>query len=305
MKKIFFATQMKDNGAGKKGETGTSAKRARGDGRAGILRSRSLKLTATLVALIVTLTFAGVVPALAEPKKTIVLVHGSWHGAWSWAKVTPYLQRSGHKVTALDLPGLGFDRTPHTKVSFKMGVDRLLEVLDQQSDPVVLVGHSGGGPFITQAAEYRPKKIDTLVYLTAFMTKNGQSQGDVSRQARDSLIGPALRPVGEKGTMLFNPDAARDALYADVSDADVKWAKSLLRAGNPLAYMGTPVQTSDKGYGSCRRVFIKTLQDRAIPLWLQEKMIKEHAVEEVYQIDSSHSPFLSKPEELAGILSSM
>ena len=40
---------------------------------------------------------------------TFVLVHGAWHGAWCWYKLTPALPRAGHEVIAPDLAGLGRD----------------------------------------------------------------------------------------------------------------------------------------------------------------------------------------------------
>jgi hypothetical protein len=35
---------------------------------------------------------------------TFALVHGAWHGAWCWERLTPILQQAGHGVVAMDLP---------------------------------------------------------------------------------------------------------------------------------------------------------------------------------------------------------
>ena len=43
---------------------------------------------------------------------TFVLIHGAFHGAWCWDKVTPLLEQGGHEVVTLDLPGHGEDRRP-------------------------------------------------------------------------------------------------------------------------------------------------------------------------------------------------
>jgi pimeloyl-ACP methyl ester carboxylesterase len=82
-----------------------------------------------------------------------VLVHGSWHGAWCWEKVTPLLEAAGHVAVAVDLPGHGEDRTPPGDVTLSDYTDRICDVVAAQSGPVVLVGHSMGGGAITQAAE--------------------------------------------------------------------------------------------------------------------------------------------------------
>lgn len=35
---------------------------------------------------------------------TFALVHGAWHGAWCWQRLTPELEERGHHVIAVDLP---------------------------------------------------------------------------------------------------------------------------------------------------------------------------------------------------------
>jgi pimeloyl-ACP methyl ester carboxylesterase len=94
------------------------------------------------------------------------LIHGVWHGGWCWNKVAALLKKNGHKVEAPDLPGYGRDKTPISAVSLKVYTDRVCQILDEQTEPVVLVGHSLGGVVITQAAEYRPEKVETLVFLS-------------------------------------------------------------------------------------------------------------------------------------------
>jgi hypothetical protein len=38
---------------------------------------------------------------------TFVLVHGAWHGAWCWRRVTRLLTAHGHEVFAPTLTGVG------------------------------------------------------------------------------------------------------------------------------------------------------------------------------------------------------
>src|SRR5690606_24155583 len=47
-----------------------------------------------------------------------VLVHGAWHGAWCWSRITGALEAMGHRALAIDLPGLGDDPAPPESVSF-------------------------------------------------------------------------------------------------------------------------------------------------------------------------------------------
>ncbi len=76
---------------------------------------------------------------------TYVLVHGAFHGAWCWTKLTPELEARGHRAVAFDLPGGGEDKTPIEQVTLDAYVERVVETVAQESERVILVGHSLGG----------------------------------------------------------------------------------------------------------------------------------------------------------------
>src|SRR5256712_3424163 len=78
----------------------------------------------------------------ASTKPTIVLVHGAFADGSSWSKVIPILQRDGYTVIAVQNP----------LTSFAADVETTKRVVDAQTGPVVLVGHSYGGAVITEAA---------------------------------------------------------------------------------------------------------------------------------------------------------
>src|SRR5690606_630468 len=92
--------------------------------------------------------------------KTFILIHGSWHSAWNWHKVKPLLEKQGHTVYAIDLPGMGRDKTPIQDVTFEKTVRGICDLIDSIEGKVILVGHSKNGIMISQAAEYRPEKIE-------------------------------------------------------------------------------------------------------------------------------------------------
>ena len=95
---------------------------------------------------------------------TIVLVHGAWHGAWCWERLTPLLDDAGVTSIAVDLPGHGNDRGPFTDLHGD--ADRVRETLDDVDGDVVLVGHSYGGCVITDAGAH--PDVRHLVYVAAF-----------------------------------------------------------------------------------------------------------------------------------------
>jgi pimeloyl-ACP methyl ester carboxylesterase len=233
-----------------------------------------------------------------------VLIHGAWHGSWCWDKIVPLLEKEGHTVVVPDLPGHGNDKTPIPEISLEAYANRVCEVLDAQSEPVILVGHSMGGIVITQAAEYRPEKIKKLVYLTAFLLQNGEFLLQYAEPDNDALVLPNLIMAEDQTYATVKEDALQEVFYSDCSEEDVKRAKSLLvpQAAAPFA---TPVNTTPDNFGRVPRVYVACNRDRAISPSIQKKMYNNLPCEKVIKMDTSHSPFFSAPEELAGHLLSL
>jgi pimeloyl-ACP methyl ester carboxylesterase len=235
---------------------------------------------------------------------TYVLIHGAWHGSWCWDKVVPLLERQGHKAIAPDLPGHGTDKSPISEVSLQAYVDRVVDVLDAQSEPVVLVGHSMGGIVISQAAEYRPESAKTLIYLCAFLLRDGESLLQVAQDDADALVLPNLVMTDDQSSATVRDEAIDEAFYGECSDEDVAKAKSLLvpQAAAPFA---TPVHTTAENFGRVPRIYIECLRDRAISPSVQKKMYTALPCQRVLSIDTSHSPFFSAPEELVNHLAAI
>ena len=221
---------------------------------------------------------------------TFVLIHGSGNGGWCWDKVAPLLTQAGHEVIAPDLPGHGDDKTPVGEVSLQSCVDRVVEILDTQSGPVILLGHSTGGLTITQTAEQRPSMVRALVYLTAFLLRNGERCVDINDP--ESLA---------RGNLVISKDEGnvrgKEVFYNDCSEEDVARAQSLLVPA-PLQIAFTPVETTENNFGRVPRYYIECLRDRAITHACQRRMYSAIPCERIFTLDTSHSPFLSAPKAL-------
>ncbi|MBT4364901.1 MAG: alpha/beta fold hydrolase [Desulfobacterales bacterium] len=228
---------------------------------------------------------------------TYVLVHGAWHGGWCWDKVVHLLEKEGHKVVAPDLPGHGRDKTPIAEISLEAYAEFVCRVLDDQFEPVVLVGHSMGGAVITQAAEYRPEKISTLVYLAAFLLKDGEMLKQYSADDPESLLARNLISSEDESSLTINDAALKEIFYDDCPDEDVKRARALL-VPQPAAPLMTPVRTTKENFGRIRRIYIACNHDKAIDPSIQENMYTKSPCEKVITMNTSHSPFFSAPEEL-------
>jgi len=232
---------------------------------------------------------------------TYLLIHGAWHGGWCWRSVAPLLEARGHRVLAPDLPGHGDDRTPGAAVTLQSYTDRICQIAGGQTEPVILAGHSMGGVVITQAAENCPQYIGALVYLCAFLPRNGDSAITWASQDRESMVNTSVDPRAD-GTIGFKAEHTRETFYGNCADEDVEFAQSRLVA-EPMAPSGTPVETTAERWGRIPRYYIECQRDRAVTLWLQREMQKHSPCRQTFSIDTDHSPFFSAPVELADILS--
>jgi pimeloyl-ACP methyl ester carboxylesterase len=233
--------------------------------------------------------------------KTFILIHGSWHSAWNWHKVVPLLEKQGHKAIAIDLPGMGRDKTPINEVRMKTTVEKICQVIDGVDGKVVLVGHSKNGIMISQAAEYRPGKIEKLVYLAAYLIPNGKTQKEYSVQDTAGVLKPFVTMHEALNAHTLQPEIYKEGLYADCDEYITELAKYIL-SHEPVESGITPLELTEENFGSVPRVYIECTEDKAVTPFIQRKMYTETVCEKVYSISSSHSPFFSKPQELVNIL---
>jgi pimeloyl-ACP methyl ester carboxylesterase len=232
---------------------------------------------------------------------TFVLVHGAWHGGWCWHRIVARLQRASHRVMAPDLLALGIDSTPPGHVTLDRWASQIAALIESAPEPVVLVGHSRGGIVLSAVAERIPERIRTLVYVTAFLLEDGVSLQETAAHIPGSLVPPAMIVADDRLTATMRADAVRPAFYGQCSDDDVALAMSLLKP-EPLAPLATPVRISAERFGRVPRVYVECTADRAITHAAQRQMQAALPCRECITLDTDHSPFFSRPDELAAVL---
>ncbi len=122
---------------------------------------------------------------------TYVLVHGAWQGASTWAFVEEGLRSKGHQVYVPTMSGAGirqYELSP--EITLETHVKDVLGGLEfEDLQDVILVGHSYGGMIITTVAEHAAERLSTLVYMDAFVPRDGQTAfGFFPQWLADALV---------------------------------------------------------------------------------------------------------------------
>jgi pimeloyl-ACP methyl ester carboxylesterase len=229
------------------------------------------------------------------------LVHGAFAGGWIWGPLAERLQAAGHTVETPDLPGSGEDKTPVEEVTLDAYADRITGVLDESSEPSVLVGNSMGGVVITEAAARRPEKVKRLIYVAAFLPGDGQSLIELTQLpegagdlVQETVVVSGDPPVGEV------PDETKRASNEYCTPEVNEWA--VAKAGRqPVIPFTEPVRLNDE-FERIPRSYVISTKDRFIPPPLQRRMAKDRNVTDVVELETDHHPQLSRTEELAGLL---
>jgi pimeloyl-ACP methyl ester carboxylesterase len=234
---------------------------------------------------------ATVVTAMAAPQHTrsatFILVHGAWHGAWCWQKLTPLLRARGHQVHTPTLTGLGERAhllTP--QVGLDTHVQDVAAVLEYEDlTDVILVGHSYGGMVISGVAERAPARVAQLVYLDAFMPEDGKAVKDYA----------PLPPTSADGWRIPQPNLT----FGVTDKRDLAWMMARL-GDQPLKAFTQPAKVSAAGGRSPLGTYILTTRSR----WFVEA--SERAKQQGYRwhelLEAGHNAMMTQPEKVADLL---
>ena len=220
---------------------------------------------------------------------TIVLVHGSWHGPWSWERLTPLLEERGFRVRAPQLPSSGPTPDPTADLTRDAAVIR--DEIRQAGSPVVLVGHSSGGAAIAAASAGVPDVIG-LVFLAAFMPDVGESIL--------TLVGPDLPPwirQAEPGLLDVDPDAAPQVFYGACDQQTIEWATPQ----RTMRSIATDSHVLDAvGWHDLPSLYVVCTPDQTIPVEAQRQMAPRAS--RIVELDADHFPQLSAPQRVAELV---
>src|SRR3954469_17121068 len=137
-----------------------------------------------------TAVVATAAPAIAQTSGTTFLVcTGAWSAGWSWQKMHPLMAAGGHRLVTPTYTGLGErEHLASPSNDLETHIQDVLAVIKYEDlRDIVLVGHSYGGMIATGVADRARDRITQLIYLDAFVPKNGQSLLDLNQPVRQRI----------------------------------------------------------------------------------------------------------------------
>lgn len=218
------------------------------------------------------------------------LIHGGGHGGWCWEQLIPELEQRGHRAVAPDLPFE--DETAGAREWARTVVDAIDAAA--ASDDVIAVGHSMGGLCLPVVASMRP--VRRMVFLGALVPAPGRSHGEYLAEHPDAVVFDA--DLGSPGPSGLSWESARAGFYADCDEDVARRAYDRLRP-TPLVVFTEPCPIEI--WPDVPATSIVMRDDRAVgPAWSRRTAAAIGA--ELVELEGSHSPFFSRPGELAEVL---
>ena len=221
-----------------------------------------------------------------------LLVHGAFHAGWCWNRVIPELNALGHDAVAPDLPGHGSRRDEEATLDAYR--DAVLEIMRPDD---VLVGHSLAGTVISTVVDVAPTNFRHLIYLAAPVPAEGTSLAEAVAETGGL---EAIAGIQSADNEFWFDDALSTGLqfYGDCSIEDQRWAFEKLQPQSMVPQI-TPIHLSNFWTCATPRSYITCLADKTIVPHTVEATIRRLRIHVTYPLWASHSPFISRPRDLA------
>jgi pimeloyl-ACP methyl ester carboxylesterase len=224
-----------------------------------------------------------------------LVCHGAWSGGWVWKKMHSLMSGAGHRLVTPTYTGLGErEHLASPSIDLETHIQDILNVIRYEDlRDIVLIGHSYGGMVASGVADRVRGRVAQLIYLDAFVPKQGQSLLDLNEPARQPML-DAVK-AGDGWRLPPSPTPA------DTSPADVEWLTER-RVSQPIKCFETPLELRG-GELTLPRSYIYALRATQADTF---RPFAERAKSEpgwrYYEIDASHAPNVTAPEALFSLL---
>jgi pimeloyl-ACP methyl ester carboxylesterase len=208
-----------------------------------------------------------------------------------WSRLAPLLRHAGHDVHTPSLTGIGErSHLASAAVNLSTHISDVLQCLRyERLGDVVLVGHSYGGMVVAGAADRAPERIRTLVYLDAFVPRNGQALFD--------LLPPGVRSAFPAEGWQIPPLSPERQGMRDA--AEIAWLDGR-RDAQPRGCFSEPLALEDRYRGACAYVFCSGYSPTSFTPFAERA--RNDRAWRYQELPTHHYPHLSMPRETAQVL---
>ncbi|RMZ80862.1 hypothetical protein DV737_g2777, partial [Chaetothyriales sp. CBS 132003] len=235
-------------------------------------------------------------------KPAIVFVPGAWHSPDGFKLVMDSLEAAGYETKGVHLPSVGASVPLKSFDPDVEAIQAAIKDFADQGKDVVLVVHSYGGITGSQAVKGLDKAtrekegqkggVSHIFFCCAFALPENTSLMDCCNNqplpwfqiSQDQLVVTPATPI--------------ETFYNDVKDPE-----EIVKTLKPHSYQVFFSKITYPGWKYVPSTYLLCAKDAAIPLALQQTMVdqarSQGADMKTVEIDASHSPFLSIPEEMA------
>ncbi|MEX5719811.1 alpha/beta fold hydrolase [Geodermatophilus maliterrae] len=225
----------------------------------------------------------------------VVLVHGAWHGSWSWRRVVPPLWAAGHRVVTVTLTGLG-ERAHQLSPAVTLGThvdDVVTAVRAEECRGAVLVGHSYGGMVVTGAADRLGEEVGALVYVDGVVPLPGESWSTRNPPEVQAVRRAAIERTG----VLPAPPPSAFGL----TGADADWV-ARRQTPQPGGVYDDPVSFDLERWLALPRTYADCTSPALATVEPAKQLVRSQPGWEVVRLATGHDPMVSAPAELAEVL---
>lgn len=207
----------------------------------------------------------------------------------------PLMQAAGHRLFTPSYTGLG-ERAhlANPSIDLETHIADVLNVIRYEDlRDVVLLGHSYGGMVATSVADRARDRATQLIYLDAFVPRDGQSLFDLNEPGRQPMQDAASKGDGWRAPPMATPP--------DTLPEDVEWLAAR-RVHMPIKCFEAKLELQN-GEPTLPRSYIYATRIAPADTFGQfAKRAKSEAGWRYHQIDASHSPNVTAPEALMALL---
>lgn len=247
------------------------------------------------------------VPAAATCRQ-IVLIHGAWQGKWAFDPWLADLHARGWQTHAIDLPGNGWPPGASQPANLATYTAHVVNVVEAIAEPVIVLGHSGGGVTASQLAEAIPDRVAGVVYLAGLMLPSGVTAAELIAELMRKAPGVDL--TGIASWLQWNKDRSHTtvplegALRCFFQDCEPEAARKAAALLTPQPQTGRVMRNTltNARFGRVPRVYVECRRDMSIPLAFQRYMQELCPGALRLSLDCGHVPQLAQPRQLTALL---